>query len=43
MQKQKSRNKGIMDISKKTFISVLVLLLSLMIVAIVLTYVLPKG
>ncbi len=40
---QTKTNSKLINISKKTFISVLILLLALMIVAIVLTYVVPKG
>ncbi|MCR5332553.1 MAG: hypothetical protein K6E11_00810 [Bacilli bacterium] len=40
---QKKTNNKLINISQKTFISVLIMLFSLMIVAIVLTYVLPKG
>ena len=41
--KDKKTNGKLINISQKTFISVLIMLLALMIVAIVLTYVLPKG
>lgn len=40
---QTKTNSKLINISKKTFISVLILLLALMIVSIVLTYVIPKG
>ena len=39
----KKTNHKLIDISQKTFIAVLAMLLSLMIVAIVLTYVIPRG
>ena len=39
----KKNEKALINISKKTFIQVTVLLLCLMIAAIVLTYVIPKG
>ncbi len=39
----KKREKALINISKKTFIQVTVLLLCLMVVSIILTYVLPKG
>ena len=44
MEKEASNKEGkLIDISTKTFISVLVLLFALMIGAIILTYVVPKG
>lgn len=41
--KNKTENKSLVDLSAKTFIQVTALLLALMIAAIVLTYVIPKG
>ena len=43
MENEKKKGGKLIDISKKTFISVLILLFALVAVAIVLTYVLPKG
>ena len=40
---ERDRNATLINISKKTFIQVTCLLLGLMILAIVLTYVIPKG
>ncbi len=42
-RKQDKTNSRLIDIGAKTFISVLIMLFMLMVVAIVLTYVLPKG
>lgn len=42
-KKKKNLNKKLIDISQKTFISVLILLAVLMVVSIILTYVIPKG
>ena len=39
----KNNEKALINVSKKTFIQVTVLLLSLMIAAIVLTYIIPRG
>ena len=40
---EKTKNSKLINISKKTFIGVAILLLALMVTAIILTYVLPKG
>ncbi len=42
-KKNKAENRSLVDLSAKTFIQVTALLLALMIAAIVLTYVIPKG
>ena len=41
--KTKEKNDKLINISKKTFISVIIFLLVLMVFSIVLTYIIPKG